>query len=111
MRSILLLAPLIALAGCVAGGTATPADRATITYATQPCFGACPVYTVTVSPDGQGVFAGKRFTAVTGERPFALPSDAYDRFAAALAPNRPGSGEVRYEMGTGTWGMAPPDKH
>src|SRR3546814_11246735 len=55
MRSILLLAPLIALAGCVAGGTATPADRATITYATQPCFGACPVYTVTVSPDGQEI--------------------------------------------------------
>src|SRR3546814_17276576 len=53
MRSILLLAPLIALAGCVAGGTATPADRATITYAPQPCFGACPVYTVTVSPAGQ----------------------------------------------------------
>src|SRR3546814_588373 len=38
MRSILLLAPLIALAGCVAGGTATTADRAPITYATQPGF-------------------------------------------------------------------------
>src|SRR3546814_1765112 len=74
------------------------------------CFGACPVYTVTVSPDGQGVFAGKRFTAVTGERTFALPRDAYDRFAAALAPYRPESGEVRYEMGSDNCGMAPDRK-
>ncbi|RIA37720.1 hypothetical protein DFR49_3608 [Hephaestia caeni] len=112
MRSILLLAPLIALAGCVAGGSPapTPGDSATITYATQPCFGACPVYTVAVSPDGQGVFTGKRFTAVTGERTFTVPRDAYDRFAAALAPYRPENGEVRYEMGSDNCGMAPTDQ-
>src|SRR3546814_10077944 len=50
------------------------------------------------------------FRSVTGERTFALPRDAYDRFAAALAPYRPESGEVRYEMGSDNCGMAPTDQ-
>ncbi|HVI99701.1 MAG TPA: DUF6438 domain-containing protein, partial [Sphingomonas sp.] len=69
-----------------------------------------PVYAVTVSPDGQGTFTGKRFTAVTGERRFSVSRDAYDRFSESLAPYRPESGEVRYEMGSDNCGMAPTDQ-
>lgn len=92
----------MALAGCVAPtrpGAPVPIEGDSITYETGPCFGACPVYTVTVRPDGTGVFTGKRFTAVTGERAFTLTRAQYDAFAAAIAPYRPASGEVRYAPG------------
>ncbi|WP_404337023.1 DUF6438 domain-containing protein [Sphingomonas sp. MMS12-HWE2-04] len=80
-----------------------------ITYETGPCFGRCPVYAVMVRPDGTGVFEGKRFTAVTGERKFTLSKAEYDAFAARLEPYRPATGEVRYDMGTPNCGNAPTD--
>ena len=98
----------LALSGCVQpGGVGAPGDGSapvaiegdSITLETSPCFGACPVYAVTVRPDGQGTFVGKRFTAVTGERRFTLTPAQYDAFAARLAPYRPASGEVRYAPG------------
>ncbi|NWO68033.1 DUF6438 domain-containing protein, partial [Escherichia coli] len=70
-----------------------------IRYETGACFGRCPIYAVTVRPDGSGVFEGKRFTAVTGERAFKLSRAQYDAFAAKLAPYRPESGQVRYAPG------------
>ncbi|HEY0326511.1 MAG TPA: DUF6438 domain-containing protein, partial [Allosphingosinicella sp.] len=57
-----------------AGGCTTvphrpiPIESESISYETGPCFGACPVYRVTVSPDGTGTVEGRRVTAVTGER-------------------------------------------
>ncbi len=66
-----------------------------ISYETGPCFGACPVFKVTVSPDGSGTFEGRRFTAVTGERSFRITPDQYRAFAAELAPLRPAEGSVR----------------
>lgn len=111
--AIMMGATMLA-AGCATDGAPPasgpqPIEADSITYETQPCFGACPVYAVTVSPDGHGHFIGKRFTAVTGERDFTLDRAAYDRFAAALAPYRPASGAVRYEMGTDNCGPAPTD--
>ena len=95
-----LLAGTLALAGCVGPGGSPggpmPVEADSITYETGPCFGACPVYSVTVRPDGTGMFTGKRFTAVTGERAFTLTRAQYEAFAAKLAPYRPESGEVRY---------------
>ncbi len=95
-------AAALALAGCVqpsrpGGPVAIEGDS--ITYETGMCFGACPVYSVTVRPDGSGVFTGKRFTAVSGERAFTATRAQYEAFAAALAPYRPESGEVRYAPG------------
>lgn len=93
----------LALAGCVGSGRGpggpVPIESDSITYETGPCFGACPVYAVTVRPDGTGLFVGKRFTAVTGEREFRLSRAQYDAFAAKLAPYRPASGERRYSHG------------
>ncbi|MBO9715027.1 MAG: hypothetical protein J7495_19110 [Sphingomonas sp.] len=96
------LAPM--LAGCAGGGgngpgRPIPIEGDSISYETGPCFGRCPVYAVTVRPDGSGVFTGKRFTAVTGEREFRLTPDQYRAFAAKLAPWRPASGEKRYSPG------------
>lgn len=93
---------MLVLAGCshgVAGPQPIPVEGDSIRYATGPCHGACPVYEIRVTPDGKGVFTGKQYTAVTGERRFQLSRAEYDAFAAKLAPYRPGSGTVRYTPG------------
>lgn len=88
---------LLGLAGC-ATIVPAPAPRTvtSITYETGPCFGACPVYRVTVNADGSGRFEGRRFTAVEGERAFRIPPDRYRALLAHLEPLRPASGSVRY---------------
>ena len=103
---IILGVAAVALGGCIPPGRGpqgpggpVPIEGDSITYETSPCFGACPVYSVTVRPDGSGVFEGKRFTAVTGEKAFRLTPAQYDAFAAKLAPYRPASGQVRYAPG------------
>jgi hypothetical protein len=84
-----------ALSACAAvPADATPAE--TIAFETGPCFGACPVYRVTVSSDGSGRFEGRRFTAVTGTRAFRATPAQYRAFARQLPPLRPARGSVRY---------------
>lgn len=107
--AIIILGLGLTLAGCVAPrdggpgpGKPIPIEGDSIRYETGPCFGRCPVYTVTVRPDGTGVFEGKRFTAVAGEKRFALTPAQYEAFAAKLAPYRPESGEIRYAPGEKT---------
>ena len=90
---------VLGLAGLAACATtaAAPAGRVeSITFETGPCFGACPVYRVTVNRDGSGVFEGRRFTAVTGERRFIATPEQFQAFARQLAPLRPEQGERRY---------------
>ena len=94
------VATVLLLAASVGGCTPmadrpVPIESESISYETGPCFGACPVYRVTVSPDGTGTFEGRRFTAVTGERSFRLTPEQYRAFAAHLAPLRPAEGSVR----------------
>jgi hypothetical protein len=105
MRRLLAMGmATLALAGCIPPGRGArprpvPIEGDSITYETGPCYGACPVYSVTVRPDGNGVFDGKRFTAASGERRFALTRTQYDAFKARLAPYRPETGRVRYAPG------------
>lgn len=95
-RIAALIAALLALPAAAAAlpPPATPVE--TITFETGPCFGACPVYRVTVNSNGWSTFEGRRFTAVTGTRSFRLGPGQYRAFAAQLAPLRPASGSVRY---------------
>jgi hypothetical protein len=67
-----------------------------ISYAAGPCFGACPVFRVTVNSDGTGIFEGGRYAAVTGERRFTITPAQFRAFAARLAPYRPAAGERHY---------------
>jgi Domain of unknown function (DUF6438) len=76
---------------------AAPRESESITYETGACFGFCPIYRVTVGADGSGVFVGRRFTTVVGERGFRLSSAQYRVFAAHLAPLRPAAGTIRYD--------------
>jgi len=88
------------LAGCasVPAGAEGGARRTamSISYETGPCFGACPVYMVTVNSDGSGTFEGRRFTAVEGQRSFRISRAEYDALVAHLDPIRPARGSVRY---------------
>ena len=94
LTSALLL--LAASTGCATiAERPIPIESESISYETGPCFGACPVYRVTVSPDGTGTFEGRRFTAVIGERGFRITPEQYRAFAAQLAPLRPTEGSVR----------------
>ena len=87
---------LLLLAGCAPRATA-PASTpipVEISYEIEPCFGACPVYSVTVGNMGQpGLFEGKRFTAVEGRRSFAVSPRAFQAFALALDEARMASAE------------------
>jgi len=106
MRTVLGAALL--LAGCATGGRELAAggggpvamEAETIRYETSACFGTCPVYVVTVRPDGRGTFEGKRFTATAGLREFRATPAQYRRFKAVLQPYRPRDGEALYHMGT-----------
>ena len=84
-------------------------ESETIRYETAPCFGTCPVYAVTIAPDGKGTFEGKRFTAVTGIRTFQATPEAYRAFVGKLTPYRPTSNEMLYQPGTPNCGNAPTD--
>lgn len=97
MRLAVAFTVALALSAC-ATMPADAGDRPlrSISYAAGPCFGACPVFRVTVNSDGTGVFDGGRFAAVTGERRFMVTPAQFRAFAARLAPYRPATGERRY---------------
>jgi hypothetical protein len=95
--ALLLLAALPALAVAMPAPPRRPAAPVqSITYETGPCFGACPVYRLTINSTGSGTFEGLRFTRVTGMRAFRFRPADYQAFARALAPLRPARGSVRY---------------
>lgn len=98
--------PAPPVAGGTPAGPAAPIVRGEmIRYTTSPCFGACPVYSVTVRPDGTGTFEGQRFTAVSGARDFRVTPAQYDAFLTRLAPYRPRSGTVRTAPGAPACGQ------
>lgn len=80
------IAPAAAQPPAVANAAA---NLASISYSTSACFGACPVYAVTVTSDGRGTWEGQRFVAATGERAFAVTPAQFAAFASALARHRP----------------------
>jgi hypothetical protein len=89
------MAAALAAAPAPAPAGARPVES--ISFETGPCFGACPVYKVTVRSDGSGFFEGRRFTSVTGTRRFQVTSAQYRAFAAHLASLRPARGSRRLE--------------
>ena len=111
MRHAVLFVPLV-IAGCASVPSApsqvgsavesrpapsrpsATAGLASISYSTSPCFGACPVYAVTVTADGRGTWEGQRYVGVMGERAFAVTPQQFAAFARALQPYRP-DGERR----------------
>jgi len=88
---------LLATLGCApppagdAGGSPAPAgaqaertDSAVVTLERTPCFGACPVYSLTISGTGVVRFAGTRYTAHVGEASAEIPPALVDSLVAEL---------------------------
>lgn len=67
----------------------------TIRFSAGPCFGACPSYSLRVTPDGSGLLEPERFTSVPGATRFTVTPLQYRRFRAALMQFRPPAGTVR----------------
>jgi Domain of unknown function (DUF6438) len=89
MKPVRLGAALAALPAFVALGAcgrppapAPGADPAAaeghISLERRPCFGACPVYTVTLERSGAVVFQGRRFVADTGTFTASIPAARAD---------------------------------
>jgi hypothetical protein len=96
-RVLLAVGLLVPLAACATVPTAAMTLPGRISYETGPCFGACPVYKVTIDRNGQGLFEGRRFTTVQGERRFTASPAEYRAFAEQLSPLRPASGSLRLD--------------
>lgn len=105
MRPMHLL-PLAALAA--AQPVPAAAQVTSISYETTACFGYCPIYRVTVSADGSGLFEGRRFSAFQGQRRFRITPAQFRAFAARLGPARPARGDIVYDRGTSCQGAGPP---
>ena len=111
MKLVMTIAALTMLTGCVTAGRPGVAQAVeTIRYQTSPCFGACPVYAVTVSSDGAGTFEGKRFTAIAGERRFTLTPAQFADFRQRLLPYRPAEGERNIAPGAAACGATMTDQ-
>src|SRR3712207_4943034 len=104
MRSLLMLVAGAALSACSATivdpvpPPPTAGTIETIRYETGACFGACPIYVLTVSSHGRGMFAGRNFTAAKGVHSFAVTQAQFAEFQRRLEPYRP-AGERRLASG------------
>jgi hypothetical protein len=62
-----------------------------------PCFGACPVYTVSVTGDRRVVFVGRRFVDAVGVRRARLSPRRFARLRAAVTAARVFTLRSRYD--------------
>lgn len=59
-----------------------------VTLSRSPCFGKCPVYSVTVHADGRVEYDGDRWVSVTGKREGQADRDALKNLADTLESRR-----------------------
>ncbi|MFM6907419.1 MAG: DUF6438 domain-containing protein, partial [Acinetobacter tjernbergiae] len=64
----------------------------TIRYSSSPCFGACPIYSVDVTPSGAVHFNGKQYTKVTGTQDLTVDISVYKKLQQELKTYRPETG-------------------
>jgi hypothetical protein len=110
VRPALLLAAAVMVPQCrtardPASGAATPpGDDRSITMERAPCYGTCPVYTVTVGGDGEVRFRGTANVAQAGERVARIPRarvDSLFRYVDSIAFDRL---DASYTYGTNVCG-------
>ncbi|VAX44514.1 Uncharacterised protein [Acinetobacter calcoaceticus] len=89
----LILATLsgLALMGCASVQQA-PNTQETIRYASSPCFGACPIYSVEVAPTGLIRFEGKQYTKAIGVKEIQGSIKDYQKLVSDLKTYRPETG-------------------
>jgi hypothetical protein len=83
---LLLILATAALAACRPRATPPPeADVEQITLERQPCFGTCPVYTLTIHGDGLVEYNGLDFVDVTGPQTANIDPAAVQSLGDAIA--------------------------
>ena len=97
IRLVPICALPLALAACVTPGDAgTDLTESTIEYSIGPCFGFCPSFALSISPEGEGSYEGRAFVANRGKADFTATDVEYRAFAQRLAPFRPDR-SVKYD--------------
>ncbi|MBJ9723465.1 hypothetical protein I5515_16880 [Acinetobacter calcoaceticus] len=81
----------LALMGCASVQQA-PNTQETIRYASSPCFGACPIYSVEVAPTGLIRFEGKQYTKAVGVKEIQGNVKDYEKLVRELKTYRPETG-------------------
>lgn len=95
------LAPvMLLLAGCVTDREKVELEPPTtagdtIRFTAGRCFGACPAYTLRVTPDGSGLLEPERFTSVPGPTRFTVSAAQYRQLRTGLAPYKPATGTTK----------------
>jgi hypothetical protein len=86
MKALQFAGLMIALLlGTAAVGAQGPEAQVALTLERTACFGACPVYTVTVYDDGTVVYEGERFVDVTGTQTTELDPATVEMMLQAFA--------------------------
>jgi len=80
MRLFLLTISLFALAACAT----TSNNSQSIQISEGACFGQCPIYDVTITPDDHYLLNGERFTRVNGFSEGDLAAGSYARMEDLL---------------------------
>lgn len=78
MHKLSIFAVLIGLLLLVLPASAQE-NEVRLTLERQPCFGACPVYTITIYADGTVVYNGERFVEVEGEQTSSIPPETVEK--------------------------------
>ena len=83
---LVLLTGLSALAAaCTSVPTPDTSAYQALSVTESACFGFCPDYTITITPDDHYVLDARRFTRTSGESEGSLPAGSYERMLAVLA--------------------------
>lgn len=80
MRAFLLSTSLFALAACATDNNSVEA----IQVSESACFGACPIYELTVTPDDHYQLDGRRFTRINGYSEGDLAPGSYAQMQTLL---------------------------
>ena len=98
-RTIAVLTLAVGMPGCAvipASGGSAPSGE-TVRYELTPCFGACPVFSLTLEPDGTGLYQGGAFVADKGRHEFRATPAQLAAFRNRIDGARP-KGTLQYDF-------------
>lgn len=93
---------LLVLAGCITQPASSQAGKGqandgaqnsvtafdAISLSRSPCFGACPIYSVTVYADGRVTYYGERYVSISGQQQAQADAQALEKLNTLLNSKR-----------------------
>lgn len=74
MKMLAALIAMVAFAACAPVDAPAQENDAMITMSRTACYGTCPIYSVSISGDGEVVYNGRGFVHAVGERRAQIPA-------------------------------------